>query len=152
MALLKVLVFLERELGIWVPDEELTDEVDPRRRATLAAYVCASRAGGERRRAASVALLGPDVILLADGDPRRRVARRAATRALVVELATRRSTPHASRRALGRFLADLPVARRPAADVPRPWSKLALARPRRAVRRRRRSTGGDARAAAGSRP
>ncbi len=39
MALLKVLVFLERELGVWVPDEDLSDEVirTPR---TLAAYVC----------------------------------------------------------------------------------------------------------------
>jgi acyl carrier protein len=39
MALLKVLVFLERELGIWVPDEDLTDEVVASAR-TLAAYVC----------------------------------------------------------------------------------------------------------------
>ena len=39
MALLKVLVFLERKLGVWVPDEDLSDEVirTPR---TLAAYVC----------------------------------------------------------------------------------------------------------------
>ena len=39
MALLKVLVFLERELGIWVPDEDLTDEI-VRSARTLAAYVC----------------------------------------------------------------------------------------------------------------
>jgi acyl carrier protein len=38
MALLKVLVFLERELGIWVPDEDLTDEI-VRSARTLAAYV-----------------------------------------------------------------------------------------------------------------
>jgi acyl carrier protein len=39
MALLKVLVFLERELGVWVPDEDLTDDVVTSAR-TLAAYVC----------------------------------------------------------------------------------------------------------------
>jgi acyl carrier protein len=39
MALLKVLVFLERELGVWVPDEDLSDEVI-RSARTLAAYVC----------------------------------------------------------------------------------------------------------------
>jgi D-alanine--poly(phosphoribitol) ligase subunit 2 len=39
MALLKVLVFLEREFGIWVPDEDLTDDVITSAR-TLAAYVC----------------------------------------------------------------------------------------------------------------
>jgi acyl carrier protein len=39
MALLKVLVFVEREFGIWVPDEDLTDEVIQSAR-TLAAYVC----------------------------------------------------------------------------------------------------------------
>ena len=39
MALLKVLVFLERELGVWVPDEDLCDEVI-RSARTLAAYVC----------------------------------------------------------------------------------------------------------------
>ena len=39
MALLKVLVFLERELGVWVPDEDLADEVI-RSARTLAAYVC----------------------------------------------------------------------------------------------------------------
>jgi acyl carrier protein len=42
MALLKVLVFLEREYGIWVPDEELTDDVISSAR-TLAAYVCRAR-------------------------------------------------------------------------------------------------------------
>lgn len=40
MALLKVLVFLEREIGVWVPDEDLTDEV-VRSAQSLAAYVCA---------------------------------------------------------------------------------------------------------------
>jgi acyl carrier protein len=40
MALLKVLVFLERELGVWVPDEDLSDEVI-RSARTLASYVCA---------------------------------------------------------------------------------------------------------------
>lgn len=39
MALLKVLVFLEREVGVWVPDEDLTDDV-VRTPRTLAAYVC----------------------------------------------------------------------------------------------------------------
>ena len=39
MALLKVLVFLERDYGIWVPDEDLTDDVIASAR-TLAAYVC----------------------------------------------------------------------------------------------------------------
>ena len=39
MALLKVLVFLEREFGIWIPDEDLTDDVITSAR-TLAAYVC----------------------------------------------------------------------------------------------------------------
>jgi acyl carrier protein len=39
MALLKVLVFLERELGVWVPDEDLSDEVI-RSARTLATYVC----------------------------------------------------------------------------------------------------------------
>ena len=39
MALLKVLVFLEREYGIWVPDEDLTDQVIASAR-TLATYVC----------------------------------------------------------------------------------------------------------------
>lgn len=39
MALLKVLVFVEREFGIWVPDEDLTDAVIQSAR-TLAAYVC----------------------------------------------------------------------------------------------------------------
>ena len=39
MALIKVLVFLEREAGIWVPDEDLTDDV-VRSARTLAAYVC----------------------------------------------------------------------------------------------------------------
>lgn len=39
MALLKVLVFLEREVGVWVPDEDLTDDV-VRTARTLAAYVC----------------------------------------------------------------------------------------------------------------
>lgn len=43
MALLKVLVFLERELGVWVPDEDLTDDV-VRTARTLAAYVCARAA------------------------------------------------------------------------------------------------------------
>jgi D-alanine--poly(phosphoribitol) ligase subunit 2 len=38
MALLKVLVFLEREYGVWVPDAELTDEVIRSARA-LATYV-----------------------------------------------------------------------------------------------------------------
>ncbi len=42
MALLKVLVFLEREYGIWVPDEELTDDVI-RSARTLAAYVTGAR-------------------------------------------------------------------------------------------------------------
>jgi acyl carrier protein len=39
MALLKVLVFLERELGVWIPDEDLRDDVirTPR---TLATFVC----------------------------------------------------------------------------------------------------------------
>jgi acyl carrier protein len=39
MALLKVLVFLEREFGVWIPDEDLTDDVITSAR-TLAAYVC----------------------------------------------------------------------------------------------------------------
>ena len=39
MALLKVLVFLEREFGVWVPDEDLTDDVVTSARS-LAAYVC----------------------------------------------------------------------------------------------------------------
>jgi acyl carrier protein len=39
MALLKVLVFLEREFGLWVPDEDLTDDVI-RTARTLATYVC----------------------------------------------------------------------------------------------------------------
>lgn len=39
MALLKVLVFLEREFGMWIPDEDLTDDVITSAR-TLAAYVC----------------------------------------------------------------------------------------------------------------
>ena len=39
MALLKVLVFLEREFGLWVPDEDLTDDVI-RSARTLATYVC----------------------------------------------------------------------------------------------------------------
>lgn len=38
MALLKVLVFLEREVGVWVPDEDLTDDVVRTARA-LATYV-----------------------------------------------------------------------------------------------------------------
>jgi acyl carrier protein len=38
-----VLVFLERELGIWVPDEDLTDEI-VRSARTLAAYVCSRQA------------------------------------------------------------------------------------------------------------
>lgn len=38
MALLKVLVFLEREVGVWVPDEDLTDDV-VRTARTLATYV-----------------------------------------------------------------------------------------------------------------
>lgn len=45
MALLKVLVFLEREYGIWVPDEDLTDEVISSAR-TLATYVCRVRPAG----------------------------------------------------------------------------------------------------------
>jgi acyl carrier protein len=40
MALVKVLVFLERELGVWVSDEDLSDEV-VRSARTLATYVCA---------------------------------------------------------------------------------------------------------------
>ena len=40
MALLKVLVFLEREFKLWVPDEDLTDDVI-RTARTLATYVCA---------------------------------------------------------------------------------------------------------------
>jgi acyl carrier protein len=44
MALLKVLVFLEREYGIWVPDEELIDDVI-RSARTLASYVCRARSG-----------------------------------------------------------------------------------------------------------
>lgn len=40
MALLKVLVFVEREVGVWVPDEDLTDEI-VRSARSLAAYVCA---------------------------------------------------------------------------------------------------------------
>ena len=43
MALLKVLVFVEREYGIWVPDEELTDDVI-RSARTLATYVGRARA------------------------------------------------------------------------------------------------------------
>ena len=43
MALLKVLVFVEREYGIWVPDEELTDDVI-RSARTLATYVGRTRA------------------------------------------------------------------------------------------------------------
>ena len=43
MALLKVLVFLEREYGIWVPDEELTEDVI-RSARTLAVYVGRARA------------------------------------------------------------------------------------------------------------
>jgi acyl carrier protein len=39
MALLKVLVFLEREVGVWVPDEDLTDDV-VRTPRSLATYVC----------------------------------------------------------------------------------------------------------------
>lgn len=39
MALLKVLVFLEREVGVWIPDEDLTDDVI-RSARTLATYVC----------------------------------------------------------------------------------------------------------------
>lgn len=39
MALLKVLVFLEREVGVWVPDEDLTDDV-VRSARSLAIYVC----------------------------------------------------------------------------------------------------------------
>jgi acyl carrier protein len=42
MALLKVLVFLERELGVWVPDEDLSDEVVHSAR-TLATYACSRR-------------------------------------------------------------------------------------------------------------
>jgi len=42
MALLKVLVFLEREFGIWIPDEDLTDDVITSAQ-TLAAYVCRDR-------------------------------------------------------------------------------------------------------------
>jgi D-alanine--poly(phosphoribitol) ligase subunit 2 len=43
MALLKVLVFLERELGVWVPDEDLTDDI-VRSARTLATYVCSRTA------------------------------------------------------------------------------------------------------------
>lgn len=39
MALLKVLVFLERDFGIWIPDEELSDEIIATAR-TLATHVC----------------------------------------------------------------------------------------------------------------
>jgi acyl carrier protein len=39
MALLKVLVFLEREYGVWIPDEDLTDEIVASARS-LATYVC----------------------------------------------------------------------------------------------------------------
>ena len=39
MALLKVLVFLERDYGVWVPDEDLTDDVIASAR-TLATYIC----------------------------------------------------------------------------------------------------------------
>jgi acyl carrier protein len=39
MALLKVLVFLERDFGIWIPDEDLSDETIATAR-TLATYVC----------------------------------------------------------------------------------------------------------------
>ena len=39
MALLKVLVFLERDYGVWVPDEDLTADVIASAR-TLAAYIC----------------------------------------------------------------------------------------------------------------
>ncbi len=39
MALLKVLVFLEREVAVWIPDEDLTDDVI-RSARTLATYVC----------------------------------------------------------------------------------------------------------------
>ena len=39
MALLKVLVFLERDFGIWIPDEDLSDEIIATAR-TLATYVC----------------------------------------------------------------------------------------------------------------
>ena len=38
MALLKVLVFLEREIGVWVPDEDLTDDI-VRTARSLATYV-----------------------------------------------------------------------------------------------------------------
>ena len=40
MALLKVLVFLERELGVEVPDEDLRDDVI-RTARSLATYACA---------------------------------------------------------------------------------------------------------------
>ncbi len=43
MALIKVLVFLERELGVWVSDEDLSDEV-VRSARTLATYVCSHAA------------------------------------------------------------------------------------------------------------
>ncbi len=39
MALLKVLVFLEREYGVWIPDEDLTDEIVASARS-LATHVC----------------------------------------------------------------------------------------------------------------
>ncbi len=39
MALLKVLVFLEREIGVWIPDQDLTDEV-VRSARSLATYAC----------------------------------------------------------------------------------------------------------------
>ena len=39
MALLKVLVFVEGEVGVWVPDEDLTDDV-VRTARSLATYVC----------------------------------------------------------------------------------------------------------------
>jgi len=39
MALLKVLVFLEREIGVWVSDEDLTDDI-VRSARSLATYAC----------------------------------------------------------------------------------------------------------------
>jgi len=43
MALLKVLVFIERAYGLWIPDEALTDDVIATAR-TLAAYICRAAA------------------------------------------------------------------------------------------------------------
>ena len=125
MALLKVLVFLEREFGLWVPDEDLTDDVITSAR-TLAAYVC-RRTAVTTTPPRSVALLGPDVVLLAMETLGAGTAA-SSNAVLVVELADALD-PSPGRVGPGALPRHLPVARR-ASLRPWPWGKLRWRCPR----------------------